>query len=181
LPGQLQMLWPADQPAPPAVKLPPGYRLRQYVEADATSFLRVMHLAGFTHFDLARIRQTLRGVLPDGFFVTEHEPTGLVVATAMASHSPNELHPFGGELGWVAGDPEHAGKGLGRAVCVAVVQRFIQAGYKRIYLRTDDFRLPAVKIYLSMGFGPLMFDTDMPARWAAVCEKIGWKQIEDGR
>ena len=29
---------------------------------------------------------------------------------------PSDLHPFGGELGWVAGDPDHKGKGLGRAL-----------------------------------------------------------------
>jgi mycothiol synthase len=90
----------------------------------------------------------------------------------MASHSPCALHPYGGELGWVAGDPAHSGKGLGLATCTAVTARFIQAGYRRIYLRTDDFRLPAIKIYLKMGYQPLLHAPDMEARWKAVCEAL---------
>ena len=61
------------------------------------------------------------------------------VATAMACHNPAPLHPFGGELGWVAGDPAHAGKGLGLAVCTAVTARFLSAGYHNVmgYFRDD--------------------------------------------
>ena len=73
---------------------------------------------------------------------------------------------MGGELGWVAGDKDHAGKGLGAAVCNRAVQRFLSAGYRRIYLQTDDVRLAAVKVYLKMGFVPYLFawDISVPAR-----------------
>lgn len=72
----------------------------------------------------------------------------------MARHWPEELHPQGGVLGWVAGDPALKGKGLGLAVCAAVVARLIGGGYRRIYLSTDDFPLPAVKTCLKLGFPP---------------------------
>ena len=64
----------------------------------------------------------------------------------MALHLPLEYHPCGGELGWVAGDPEHKGSGLGFAVCAAVTRRLLEIGYRNIYLLTDDFRLPAIKL-----------------------------------
>ena len=49
----------------------------------------------------------------------------------------------------------------------------IRAGYRRVYLSTDDFRLPALKVYLTVGFEPLMYADDMPARWSAVRRKLG--------
>jgi len=173
---QLQMLWPeALLSAPPRVKLPSGYRLRVLDPAvDIPGYLRVMHLAGFTQFSEENVVFWLTKVLPDAFFVITYEPEELIVATAIASHNPTPLHPYGGELGWVAGDPAHAGRGLGRAVCGAVVARFLSAGYRRIYLLTDDWRLPALKVYLQLGFVPFLFELGIAERWQAVCEKLAW-------
>ena len=49
-----------------------------------------------------------------------------LVATTMAVHNPTELHPFGGEMGWVAADPAHAGGAAGLAVCAAVTARLVR-------------------------------------------------------
>lgn len=174
-PSQLQMLWPANLFATPAkVRLPLGYHLRLFSEKDTDAYLTLVHEAGFAHFDEASVLDCARRTLPDGLFVIEHEATGVLAATALANHIPTELHPNGGELGWVAGSVAHAGKGLGIAVCSAVINRFMEAGYRRIYLKTDDWRLAALKSYLKMGFEPFLFLPDMPERWQAVCEKLKW-------
>jgi len=172
---QLHMLWPARLlDAPPAITVPAGYRLRTYTEEDMTGLLALLHGAGFTHFTPESMAEWARRVLPDGLFLIEHLETGELAATAMATHNPTELHPNSGELGWVAGSPAHTGKGLGIAVCLAVIRRYHEAGYHRIYLKTDDWRLPALKTYLKMGFEPFLFMWDMPERWRAVCEILGW-------
>ena len=173
---QLQMLWPEPLLAtPPEPVLMPGYRLRILdPDIDLDAYLSLMHEAGFTDFSADRVAGCLNRVLPDGYFVAEHVPTGEVVATAMAGHGPTPLHPYGGELGWVAGRTAHAGKGLGRAVCAAVVRRFLSAGYKRIYLLTDDFRLPALKVYLQLGFVPFLFTAGIDTRWQVICDQLGW-------
>lgn len=174
-PAQLQMLWPASRlAAAPEVLLPAGYRLRVLGPADAAAHAGLMRQAGFADWTVEKFKQVLRSILPDGLFGIEHLATGALVATAMATHNPSELHPFGGELGWVAGDAAHGGKGLGRAVCAAVVGRYLSAGYRRIYLKTDDWRLAAIKVYLGLGFAPLLFAPDMPGRWREVCAKLGW-------
>ena len=80
---------------------------------------------------------------------------------------PDELHNL-------AGDPAHVGRGLGMAVCTAVLQRFHRAGYHRVFLRTDDFRLPALKIYLKLGFLPLLYQEDMETRWETICQALKW-------
>ncbi len=103
-----------------------------------------------------------------------HEPSGEIVATAMGLHDHSEQHPFGGELGWVAGDPTHAGQGLGITVCAAVTARLIAAGYRNIHLYTEHWRLAALKTYLKLGYVPFLYLLEMPERWRAICAQLGW-------
>lgn len=172
---QLHMLWPTEQlKSPPPVNVAAGYTLRTYRPEDAEGMIALMHLAGFDGWSKESLQGTLKIILPDGLFFTVHQATGALTATAMATHNPLDIHPFGGELGWVAGDPQHAGKGLGTAVCAAVTERFLRAGYSRIYIRTDDWRLPAIKIYLKLGYLPFLFQSDMEQRWSSVCKELSW-------
>ncbi len=175
--AQLQMVWPESRlDSPPQPHVPPGYELRQWVSTDEVGYLELMDKAGFAGWDHDRIERTLRTVLAGGLFVIEHRASGRLVATAMATHNPIEGHPFGGELGWVAADPEHKGHGLGAAVTAAATARLIAAGYRNVYLRTDDWRLPAIKTYLKLGYEPLLFREDMRGRWDAICEKLQWRR-----
>ncbi|HUU59436.1 MAG TPA: GNAT family N-acetyltransferase [Phycisphaerae bacterium] len=170
---QLQMVWPAERLAsPPPVNPPAGYELRNYTDADAPACLQLMHRAGFTDWTQERLAGSIRSVLPGGFFVIVHAASGALVATARAEHAPSDQHPYGGQLGWVAGEPDHKGKGLGLTVCAAATARLIHAGYRDIYLSTDDFRLPAIKTYLKLGYEPLPFCEGMAERWGAVREKL---------
>lgn len=172
---QLQMVWPKHLVhSPPDVNPPSGYELRTYKSGDEPGFFKVMALAGFQGWDAEALQPWLARILPNGWFLIAHQATGEIVATAMTTHNPSALHPFGGELGWVAADPAHAGQGLGLTVCAAVTARFIAAGYRNIYLRTDDFRLPAIKTYLKLGYLPFLFAPGMPERWQTVCEKLNW-------
>lgn len=174
---QLEMIWPeARLNAPPAVSLSDDYILRGLEPRDYAGWSRLMAAVGFGEWPPERIEAHRRGVLPRGFFVIEHRPTGELVATANANHAPNERHPEGGELSFVAAMPGHAGQGLGRAATAAVVRRFIEAGYRRIYLKTDDHRLPAIKVYLQLGFEPLLFNEQMAERWQAAKKELGWKE-----
>lgn len=172
---QLKMLWPSHLlEQPPDVRVPHGYTLRTYQPGDEPGFYRVMDLAGFTGWTDDTLRAWLGKILPDGWFLVIHDATGEIVATTMANHNPTDLHPFAGELGWVAGHPDHAGKGLGMAVCGAVVRRLLQAGYRTMYLNTDDWRLPAIAIYLRLGWAPFLYAEDMEARWRTVCDQVSW-------
>ena len=133
-----------------------------------------MDLAGFTRWNYEMLEPWLANILPDGWFLIEHRASDKIVASAMANHRPQDIHPFGGELGWVAGDPEHKGKGLGMAVCAAVMRRLLEGGYKNIFLNTDDWRLPALSIYLRQGWIPLLYLPDMEERWRDVCANLDW-------
>lgn len=165
--GQLFMRWPEGKPAP-ETRLPSGYELRQFSPSDLEAYQSLMEIAGFGRWDESRIRTTHQRTLEAGMFLVEHLPSRKIVATALANPAPSDRYPHGGELGWVAADPAHSGKGLGKAVCAAVVRLFQSRGYKTIYLSTDDWRLPAISLYLSMGFIPDLFKQDMQQRWDSV-------------
>ena len=177
---QLQMVWPElPLAAPPQPVLPREYRLRAFQPEDDADYLTLMAQAGFDTFDRNVLKQWLGRVIPGAFVVVVHRPFDRIVATAMGSHNPNRLHPRGSELGWVAASPAHTGKGLGKVVSAAATARLLGAGYRRIYLRTDDWRLPAIKVYLWLGYIPFLFAADMETRWEAVCENLNWSFTPD--
>jgi RimJ/RimL family protein N-acetyltransferase len=77
---------------------------------------------------------------------------GTVVATACGIRHATGVT---WELGWVAADPAVRGRGLGRLVCVATLRYLHERlGAAEAFLRTDDERLPAIGLYLKLGFVP---------------------------
>ncbi len=172
---QLQMVWPEHLlNAPPAVRLPPGYALRTYRPGDETRFYEVMALAGWPGWDDEKLRPWLARIPPASWFMVVHEASGQIVATAMGLHDHSEAHPFGGELGWVACDPAHRGLGLGLAVSAAVTARLIAAGYRAVHLYTEQWRLAALKTYLTLGYIPYLYLPEMLERWRTICAQLGW-------
>jgi len=172
---QLQMIWPAsrwDSVVLPS--LPLGYVLRAARLDEEQVVSEILLSAGFTDWNAETYRQWLDNTIPDGLWLVEHAANGQAVCCTWAIHRTLRRYPFGGELGWVGCRPEHTGKRLSAVTCAAVVRRFRQAGYRCIYLQTDDHRLPALKTYLNLGWIPNIIEADMPGRWQAVCEKLGW-------
>jgi mycothiol synthase len=173
--AQLQMVWPTEQLSKlPEICLPAGYMLRTYQPGDEPGWYRLMDLAGWPGWDDETLQPWIARVLPESWFVLLHTGSGQIVASAMGIHDHSDLHPFGGELGWVCADPDHAGRGLGLAVSSAVTRRLISAGYRDIHLKTDDHRLPALKTYFKLGYVPFLFLPEMQERWQAVCEQLNW-------
>jgi mycothiol synthase len=100
-----------------------------------------------------------------GTFLLEF--AGRPVATASARLLP-ERFPGSGYLHWVAADPEHRGRGHGRYVTLAVLHVFVAMDCHDAVLETEDFRLPALRMYLSLGFVPEFRHPSHEERWSAV-------------
>ena len=171
----LQMIWPPSRAgSPPSWTVPEGYLLRTFRQGDELGFSRLMERAGFPGWNSQEFETWLRKTLPAGFFFLVHVNTNEMAATAMACHNPTALHPFGASLSCVAADPGHQGRGLGYVVAAAATRRMLAAGYEDIYMETDDWRLPAIKTYLKMGWVPFFFEADMSKRWLTICEQLEW-------
>lgn len=171
-PMQLHMiLSSAEVPREAPSRMPPGYRLRPYRQGDEAGILEVLALAGFDGWDVPSINDYMRA--PERTAGT-HVVTfaGLIVAVTFASQETPV--PRVGRLDFVAADPKHEGCGLGLAVSQAVVRYLLSQRYPCVVLSTDDWRLPAIKTYLKLGFRPKMIRHDMPDRWRKILEKLDW-------
>jgi mycothiol synthase len=177
-PLQLQMLWPESAlQSPPSFAVPNGFELRTYRPTDQRALCQLMNRAGFRGWGASELNAWLPRALPDGYFLLVDAQNGRLAAATLAAHHPSALHPFGGELAWLAADPDYRGNGLGRVVCAATTRRLIHAGYHRIYLTTDDFRLAAIRLYLLLGYVPFLFDKRMQARWQRVYQQLEWPGV----
>ncbi|MGH3488151.1 MAG: GNAT family N-acetyltransferase [Actinopolymorphaceae bacterium] len=173
---QLHMLWPAGHlPTADALDLPEGYSLETAGSDHLPAFRELMAkvaLGQWNDENLDRVRAT---VVPSGWQIVRHVPTGALVATGMAQRNPiADLYPAGHEVGWIAAHPDHGGRGLGRVITGAAVTRLVDLGASCVYLRTDDYRLPALKAYLRLGFVPHLWADGMAERWRTVCDRLAW-------
>ena len=174
-PLQLRMVWPEHRSqAPPTVALPHGHSLRTYEPGDEPRFFEVMELAGWPGWDAKRLRPWRDRVLSEGWFMVVHEKSNEVVATGMALRDRREFGRQGGEIGWIAVDPAHRGKGLGATVSAAATTRLLEEGYRDIHLYSEDWRLAALRIYLELGYNPLLYASEMLGRWRTVCAQLEW-------
>ena len=97
------------------------------------------------------------------------------VATASAWYLP-EFGEDCGVIHMVGALAAHSGKGLGVAVVRAAMRKLRSDGRGLARLTTDDFRLPAIKSYLRLGFRHFIVDANQPARWKRVYELLGWRE-----
>ena len=149
--------------------VPEGYELRQYRADDEGAYKELFNL-GFTGDSL---EHTLAQAIADGFYVIEHPASGHLVASCVAERGNWDGGHERGILGWLIGDPSHAGLGLGTIVAAEVTDRLAEEGYSDPGLSTDDFRLAAIGIYLKLGWRPYLYLEDMERRWRVTCERLG--------
>lgn len=169
---RLFMRHPSLIDIPPLPEPPAGYVLRGYQPTDCTGLAALLTRAFAEPWDEARVRRDLAEA-PDveRIYLVVHHDTP--VATASARLAPDE-YPGSGYIHWVGADPAHQGKGLGRLVSLRVLHHFRAAGLRDAVLETNDFRLPAVRAYLRLGFVPERHygDADEQRRWSRLLPQI---------
>ncbi|MBM4436831.1 MAG: GNAT family N-acetyltransferase [Actinobacteria bacterium] len=163
-PVQLRMQYRRGLSGLPAWTVPPGCQLRPYRPDDDAGLRVLLRLAGFAdRSQEARYAQLIgQPEAREGTRVIAC--SGRLVAVSFAGRYDD----VEGRLDYVCGHPEHRGKGLGLGVCVAVTRFLLEQGYATVALTTDDWRLPAIRTYVKIGFEPVLFRWDMPERWARV-------------
>lgn len=159
----------------PPVTLPGGYALRTASASDLPALTDVL-ASSFPEmtWDETRTRdalfadETVKRVL-----AIADSTTDAIVATASARLLP-ETYPGAGYVHWVGASPEHRGKRLGYLVSLAVLHEFVAQGCESAVLDTDDFRIPAIKVYAALGFVPEFTHESHAPRWSKLREFVNW-------
>jgi mycothiol synthase len=158
----------------PALQIPKGYGLRTLTYEDIGAWAELLDANGeLGAWNVERAAPYFASGSPmplAGSFIAT--ANGLPVATAQLHLHPHDEYAPLPELGWVAVRPEHRGHALGYAVCLAVMHYAKSAGYPELFLRTDDGRLPAIRLYLRLGWQPWLRDPSSPDRWQHILDKL---------
>lgn len=169
---QLEMTRPHLEGLPPLIP-PPGCELRTYQPGDEVHWARIMNDCigqGWTGERCLAEMVRRPEFRSDGCFfaVVDGVPEG--TATTWVKEN---LAPETGYVHMVGVAPSRRGLGLGALVSLATLHWFRDHGFRRALLNTDDWRLPAIAIYLKLDFEPVLFDDEHRERWNAVREKLG--------
>ena len=94
---------------------------------------------------------------------------GVPVATITTIFDYEKAH---GYVHMVACKEGYRGLNIGNLLANIAEYNLKKAGMKTAHLTTDDWRLPAIKTYLNVGFKPDVSDDEFKERWEKVFEKI---------
>jgi len=161
----------------PEVPLPPGYDIRYFLDGDEERLQPVFCQCFDPGWSRDRVVKTFVEDpiwSPNRMCVLTYE--GHVVGTASAWE--DRTRPNHGVVHYVAVMPKHRGKRLGIALVARVLTLLKSLGYPDAWLRTDDFRLPAIRTYLALGFEPVAVDKSHSERWEIIRHKLNASDAE---
>ena len=176
--SQLRMIWHGEE----SMKIKPkGFHI---IDRTAKSYAKEQLADGWLYacaplidetWDRAKFYETMWNdpAIPEDAIFFAVTPAGKIFSTAAAQI----LADGTGNMHMVGTNGECRGMGGGMAVCHAVVEYFRRHGITKAYLRTDDFRLSAIKIYLALGYHPYLTEKDMPERWQRIMENLALKEL----
>jgi len=163
----------------PGAMLPPGHTWRTFrpdaIEEDIDLWLHVGKAAfpdnGFDrewfyneyiskpHWDPERIVMIFAG----------DEPASICSAWSI---DPDEREV--GLIHWVGTHPDHKGKHLGKIAALICLHWLRRRGFRAAILNTDSFRIPALKIYLQLGFHPCYKRGAGEDVWQEIFDVLGY-------
>ena len=155
----------------PRLPLPEGYSLRTYRDGDDAAIAALYTATNLGAWTPEEFRKSIVGnacFKPERVFLVEHagEPVGTAAAWIDAPV------PDAGYLHMVGVMSEHRGKALGAILTVAAIDYSRREGFTRQQIATDDGREAALRLYLGLGYYPLILDETHPGRWRAIAEKF---------
>ena len=163
---QLIMRHPDLSKVPP-LSLPAGVTLRTHRSGDEKNWEEIIESAFEHHFDFDFLMNA-------GDYAPEKVlylwKGGKAIATATAVE--NSRYPGEGWFRMVGVRKDSRGQGAGKQIALAALHSLKERGYKTAVLSTDDYRLPAIGLYLSVGFEPIYLDEEHKARWAEVMKQL---------
>jgi len=167
----------------PEVVLPDGYTIRTSREGDGFHWGRILRESFKEEkYDEGEYKRIL---LDDPAYRADRiffgcTPKGVPCATASA-YRKDRYGPDAGYLHYLAVRPAEGGKGLGKAMVLTVLHKFRDDGLACAALDTQHYRLPAINLYLQLGFRPLLTDADEKVweSWCSTFARLG-RELPEG-
>jgi len=150
--------------------LPEGYSFRMYTPGLETEWIRIQDEADdYIKVDKKFFEQEFHPheeELPRRMVMLTHGDNLIGTATAW----PDDIYgdPGTGRLHWVAIVPEYQGKGLAVSLTYFTLSLFPALGCSRAYLLTNAVRIPAISLYLKLGFKPVIGDPEEQRAWEEI-------------
>jgi mycothiol synthase len=107
------------------------------------------------------------GVSADAVFFLIKRDEYVATGTDKRLFAPNS-----GYLHMVAVAPLYRGRRLGRCISLAALRHMTIRGCPDVVLDTDDYRVPAIRTYLSLGFVPDIVESDHGERWRRILATV---------
>jgi GNAT superfamily N-acetyltransferase len=151
--------------------LPDGYQLRAYRAGDVGTWLRIHWAADRLFFPTSA---TFMASMPgDDAHLAERtmflvDPRGTEVGTVTAWDGPPGAPQAEGQIHWVAIVTAAQGHGLSKPLVSAACAALRQRSYTSAFLKTNTRRIPAINVYLKLGFQPTPRDATELAAWHTI-------------
>lgn len=176
---QLRMIHRME--ALPEYTLAEGFTLRAYRPEDQEIWLEICSHGLLTEEELPNGWNICVTAFPtlvperDIYMICDKAGKPVATCTAFAlSENVALLHMLGAL-------PEARGHKLATSMTAYGLHKMAQemkTADRMMRLKSDDWRVSAVRTYLQCGFQPVLFDTGMQERWTAICDKLDIHGIE---
>ncbi len=144
-----------------------GYTRRGLTDGDEAGWYQLLAVNGeLGHWDPERARAQLYPDLVRSTQTFVVQGKQLVACAGMYDRVMLGIPAW--EVGWVAVHPEHQHRCLGRQAAAGALRAAGQLPVRPVYLRTDAFRIPAIRTYLKLGFVPDCSRFGDVRRWQSV-------------
>ena len=162
----------------PKPTIPPGYTSRNFQPGDEQAWDHII-AKSFKHSPSERFNDLLRSdqsFHPQRiWFICNNQ---IPVATASAWHFP-EYGFNTGYLHMVGVLPEEMSKGLGTQISLIALQQMKREGKSQAILKTDPFRIPAINLYLKIGFSPLLVHESQRKIWQEILTQLNREDLKE--
>lgn len=158
----------------PVMSLPEGFRFVLFQEGDEKHWVDIEVSSGeFLSFDEGieafnyYYGHCYEELKKRCIFIENNE--GEKVATATAFYADYPIGDITGYVYWVSVKKEYQGKGLSKPLVSMALLKMKELGHKGTFLHTQTHTWLAVKVYLDMGFVPILNENDY----------LGWQIIKN--
>lgn len=155
----------------PIHELPEGYSFRFYQEGDLEKWVEIQNRADELFTATAEtFNRSLKGsadyLAQRIMFLVNSK--GQDIGTITAWETKKLTGDLLGQVHWVAIVPEAQGHRLAKPMMTAVCQKLIEFGHSKAFLSTNTRRIPALNLYLGMGFKPFKVGANEAEAWETV-------------